>query len=409
MTALSFRSGATRTEGYRYRPFGETTVLDGGGADITASTAGAGNEGNAYRFQGRRFDHEEGSGLYYFRTRFLDPAIGRFISKDSIGDWGDPGNVGNGMTFCGNDPMNCVDPTGTKVRMSAGNAAAMGNLFGAGNITTTPAGNGQVAISFSNAQGAAKFSYDFVKRTQGDMSFRLRLWKAIHTSTITSLAEVQRGGASCPQSTTTARSSTDNRGLTAVRSGYGIRYVRNSCEFYKEEARTWGHQVDPELPAKVLEGMASEMATQIALGVLLEGFGFILGRLAQVGRVAVNPTTAETVAQATRVEGQSLVTAGEGFSYMTGRIGETASGAIRVGETGTMPMFVQPGLRGQGIGSQIGRTHLAHWQGVANETGRVVIVEATPVSEAGLRRAAAAGFETSGLNRVAKLTLSPGG
>ena len=112
MTALSFRSGATRTEGYRYRPFGETTVLDGGGADITASTAGAGNEGNAYRFQGRRFDHEEGSGLYYCRTRFLDPAIGRFISKDSIGDWGDPGNVGNGMTFCGNDPVNCVDPFG---------------------------------------------------------------------------------------------------------------------------------------------------------------------------------------------------------------------------------------------------------------------------------------------------------
>ena len=28
------------------------------------------------------------------------------------GLWGDAGNVGNGYAFCGNDPVNCLDPFG---------------------------------------------------------------------------------------------------------------------------------------------------------------------------------------------------------------------------------------------------------------------------------------------------------
>jgi len=31
---------------------------------------------------------------------------------DSIGDWGDPQNKGNGLAYCGNNPVNCVDPFG---------------------------------------------------------------------------------------------------------------------------------------------------------------------------------------------------------------------------------------------------------------------------------------------------------
>ena len=38
---------------------------------------------------------------------------------------------------------------------SANDAAAMGNIFGAGNVTTRPAGGGQVTVGFSDSQGSA--------------------------------------------------------------------------------------------------------------------------------------------------------------------------------------------------------------------------------------------------------------
>lgn len=48
-------------------------------------------------------------GLYYFRARYYDPAVGRFISRDPV--W-DPTNVGNPYTFVGNSPVTLTDPTG---------------------------------------------------------------------------------------------------------------------------------------------------------------------------------------------------------------------------------------------------------------------------------------------------------
>jgi len=49
------------------------------------------------------------TGFYYFRNRWYDPQSGRFISKDPIGlDGGDL----NLYVFCGNDPVNNVDPYG---------------------------------------------------------------------------------------------------------------------------------------------------------------------------------------------------------------------------------------------------------------------------------------------------------
>jgi len=35
---------------------------------------------NPFRFTGREWDAE--SGLYYYRLRYYDPAVGRFISRD---------------------------------------------------------------------------------------------------------------------------------------------------------------------------------------------------------------------------------------------------------------------------------------------------------------------------------------
>ncbi len=66
--------------------------------------------GNPYRFQGRRFDDE--SGLYYLGKRYLDPELGRFLTPDPNGIWGDRGNLGNPYAFVGNNPFNRRDPFG---------------------------------------------------------------------------------------------------------------------------------------------------------------------------------------------------------------------------------------------------------------------------------------------------------
>ena len=66
---------------------------------------------NPIRYRGYYYDNE--TGLYYLLTRYYDSEIGRFISPDSA-DYLDPTTI-NGLNlyaYCGDDPVNNVDPTG---------------------------------------------------------------------------------------------------------------------------------------------------------------------------------------------------------------------------------------------------------------------------------------------------------
>jgi elongation factor Tu len=74
------------------------------GAPFATSTIG-----NPYLFSGRRYDAE--TGLYYYRSRYLDPRAGRFIQRD-LGIWSDPANLGNAYAYAGNNPFSAVDPFG---------------------------------------------------------------------------------------------------------------------------------------------------------------------------------------------------------------------------------------------------------------------------------------------------------
>ncbi|UCC29379.1 MAG: hypothetical protein JSU86_14400 [Phycisphaerales bacterium] len=69
---------------------------------------------NPYRFTGRRFDPE--TSLYYYRTRYLDPRAGRFTTRDTIGLWSDPGNLGNPRAFVSSNPVSRLDPFGTQAK-----------------------------------------------------------------------------------------------------------------------------------------------------------------------------------------------------------------------------------------------------------------------------------------------------
>ena len=94
-------------EAYDYGDYGQPEFYDATGdrLDVTASPLG-----NPYLFAGREFDAE--LGYYYFRNRYMDPGLGRFVSRDPLGLWGDPLNLGNGYTYAASNPWSLVDPFG---------------------------------------------------------------------------------------------------------------------------------------------------------------------------------------------------------------------------------------------------------------------------------------------------------
>ncbi len=88
-------------ERYEYDVYGKPTIYDTNDTVLTESSVG-----NPYMFTGRRYDTE--TGLYYYRARYYDPNIGRFLQPDPIGY-----KAGlNLYTYVGNNPINRKDPRG---------------------------------------------------------------------------------------------------------------------------------------------------------------------------------------------------------------------------------------------------------------------------------------------------------
>jgi RHS repeat-associated protein len=63
-----------------------------------------------YGYTGREFDQE--TGLDYYRARYYDSAVGRFISEDPLGFGAGDTNI---YRYVGNSPTNWRDPSGLKV------------------------------------------------------------------------------------------------------------------------------------------------------------------------------------------------------------------------------------------------------------------------------------------------------
>jgi RHS repeat-associated protein len=93
--ALTDTAGTVQTE-YTYEAFGRTTAT------------GASNS-SSHKYTGREND---GTGLYYYRARYYNPVLQRFISEDPIefeGGW-------NFYTYVDNSPLNFIDPFGEAQR-----------------------------------------------------------------------------------------------------------------------------------------------------------------------------------------------------------------------------------------------------------------------------------------------------
>ena len=66
---------------------------------------------NPFRYRGYYYDTE--TGLYYLKSRYYDPEVGRFITIDDI-SYIDPETI-NGLNlyaYCGNNPVMRVDENG---------------------------------------------------------------------------------------------------------------------------------------------------------------------------------------------------------------------------------------------------------------------------------------------------------
>ncbi|MGH9549902.1 MAG: RHS repeat-associated core domain-containing protein, partial [Terriglobales bacterium] len=72
---------------FKYSPFGESAAVPG----------------SSFGYTGQRFDAE--TGLYYWKARYLSPALGRFLQPDPI-------RSSNAYPYVSNDPLNALDSMG---------------------------------------------------------------------------------------------------------------------------------------------------------------------------------------------------------------------------------------------------------------------------------------------------------
>ncbi len=94
VVALSNSNGDS-CQSYEYSVYGQVAASDP-------------SHPNPYMFTGRRFDIE--TGLYYYRARYYNPHIGRFMQTDPVGY----SDGINWYLYCRNNPLNFMDPSGLK-------------------------------------------------------------------------------------------------------------------------------------------------------------------------------------------------------------------------------------------------------------------------------------------------------
>jgi RHS repeat-associated protein len=114
VTDISSQAGAV-VQHYAYSSFGQIeSMLDS-------------SFNQPYTFTARELDPE--TGLYFYRARYYEPSIGRFLQPDPIGLAAGP----NAYTYAGNMPATFVDPLGLDyVDVAANYAAGMGDAMSFG-------------------------------------------------------------------------------------------------------------------------------------------------------------------------------------------------------------------------------------------------------------------------------------
>lgn len=101
-------NSGTIVQRYEYSSFGKLkSIKDLAGNDISSNPVVR----TSYTYTGREYDTE--TGLYYYRARYYDPSIGRFLQQDpDPGKMRDPSTYLSKYVYVGNMPMIVTDPSG---------------------------------------------------------------------------------------------------------------------------------------------------------------------------------------------------------------------------------------------------------------------------------------------------------
>ncbi|MBR8091543.1 Ig-like domain-containing protein [Burkholderia cenocepacia] len=130
--ALTDTSGVLKTS-YAYEPYGKSSA--------TGETSS-----NSAQYTGREND---GTGLFYYRARYYQPVLGRFLSEDPI----DLNGGANLYAYVGGNPSSYIDPYGKFIFNlgAAGVGAAIGGI--AGGLTAYLQGGSFSDIAVSTIAG----------------------------------------------------------------------------------------------------------------------------------------------------------------------------------------------------------------------------------------------------------------
>ncbi len=93
------------------RAIGENPLPNSPGIEIGTTGTGGANITTPFGYRGEYKDSETGN--IYLRARYYSPNIGRFTTSDPA-----KADGYNWYSYCGNDPVNFVDPWGLKLQLS---------------------------------------------------------------------------------------------------------------------------------------------------------------------------------------------------------------------------------------------------------------------------------------------------
>ena len=144
---------------YTYNSWGK--VLSIAGPNGTPSLTDHTNPANINPFRYRGYYYDAENQLYWLQSRFYDPNTGRFLNADSQLNLKDGFTGTNLFTYCGNNPIMFIDPTGHMPEWLQGTLNFIGGVaetaVGVGlGITAGWTGFGAVAAAFLIADGAAR-------------------------------------------------------------------------------------------------------------------------------------------------------------------------------------------------------------------------------------------------------------
>ena len=138
-----YGNDGTKHISYTYDAWGNFTITK-------HTTVGTDAEKNPFTYRGYFYSYE--LGMYYLGTRWYDPVIGRFISPDRYVSTGQ-GILGHNMyAYCGNNPVNFVDPSGEFAIgiIVGGIVGAVGGIISA-SISGTSLTAGAISGAFTGA------------------------------------------------------------------------------------------------------------------------------------------------------------------------------------------------------------------------------------------------------------------